>query len=113
MEQKPAPQPNAASIVLPPIPVPGVQTDHTLQQQEVALLASEYFKRFVSGCGMPDTPVDQGEFWSVQLWGGYAGSDYGRFLISMDGRRVTLTPPRSGVKSSTRSLLSHYGVQYE
>src|SRR6266568_2653108 len=89
-EQRAAPPLTAASLVLPPIAAPGVQTDHTLQQREVVVLSSEYFKRFVCGCGMPDTPVDRGEFWSVQLWGGYAGSDYGRFLISKDGRRVTL-----------------------
>ena len=61
-------------------------------------------------------PIHQwirGEFWSVQLWGGYAASDYGRFLISKDGRRVALVPPRSGLKRSTRSLLSNYGVEYE
>jgi hypothetical protein len=98
-------------IALPQIPVPGVQLDHSLQRQEVALLSSEYFRRLISGCGMPDAPVDQGEFWSVQLWGGYAGSDYGRFLISKDGRRVTLEPPRYGLKATTRSSLSHHGVQ--
>ena len=108
-----ASQPTFASVVLPPIPVPGVQTDHALEQQEVAELSWEYFKRFVSGCGMPDTPVIQGEFWRVQLWGGFAGSDYGRFLISKDGRRVTLEPPPSGLTSITRSALSHYGVQYK
>ena len=69
-----------ASISLPQIPIAGVQLDHSLKQEEVAVLSSDYFERFVSGCGMPDTPVDRGEFWSVQLWGGYAGSDYGRFL---------------------------------
>ncbi len=102
-----------SQIGLPQIPIPGVRLDHSLQQQEVAVLSSEYFKRFVSGCGMSDTPVDQGDFWSVQLWGGYAGSDYGRFLISKDGRRVALEPPRSGLKPPTRSLLSQHGVQYQ
>src|SRR5882724_5187011 len=68
MERRPAPSRAAASIVLPQVAVPGVQTDHKLQQQEVTVLSSEYFKRFVCGCGMPDTPVDQREFWSVQLW---------------------------------------------
>src|SRR4051812_4558029 len=104
---------NAPSVVLPAIAVAGVQTDHPLLQQEVAALSSEYFERFVCGCGFPDTPVDQGEFWSVQLWGGYTASDHGRFLISKDGRRVTLEPPRSRLRGSTRHLLSHYGVQYE
>jgi hypothetical protein len=87
--------------------------DHRLQQREVHAVAEEYFKTFVCGCGMPATPVEPGEFWSVQLWGGYAGSDYGRFLISKDGRLVTLEPPRSGLKSVTRHLLSNYGVHYE
>ena len=91
--------------------MPGVQPDHELRQPEVYAVSKEYFRTFVCGCGMPDTPLDHGEFWSVQLLGGYAGSDYGRFLISRDGRHVTLEPPRSGMKSSTRSLLSHYGVQ--
>jgi len=102
-----------ASILLPPISVPGVHTDHTLKPEEVSALSSEYFRRFVCGCGMPDTPVGKGEFWEVQLWGGIVGTDYGHFLISKDGRRVILEPPRSGLRSSTRHLLSGSGVQYE
>jgi hypothetical protein len=109
VKQKAPPQRAIRSVVLPVIAVPGVRTDHQLQEQEVAALASEYLKRFVTGCGMPDRPVDSGGFWSVQLWGGYAGTDYGRFLISKNGQQVTLEPPRSGLKSSTRSLLSHNG----
>jgi hypothetical protein len=101
------------SIVLPETPVEGVSFDHDLTQQEVAMLSAEYFKRFVSGCGMPDTPELEDDSWSVQLWGGYAGSDYGHFLISKDGRRVTLEPPRSGLTRSTRTLLTHFGVLSE
>lgn len=113
VKQEAPPHRTVGPVLLPVITVPGVQTDHQLQQQEVAGLASEYFKRFVSGCGMSDTPVDSGGFWNVQLWGGYAATDYGRFLISKNGQQVTLEPPPSGLKSSTRSLLSHNGVQYE
>jgi hypothetical protein len=102
-----------ASILLPSISVPSVPTGHTLRPEEVSALSSEYFKRFVCGCGMPDTPRDKGEFWKVQLWGGIVGTDYGQFLISKDGRRVILEPPRSGLKAGTRYLLSHSGVHYE
>jgi hypothetical protein len=112
-EHKADPRRGAASVLLPLISVLGVQTDHTLQPEEVTALSSEYFKRFVCGCGMPDRPIDKGEFWKVQLWGGIAGIDYGQFSISKDGRRVTLEPPRSGLKSSTRHLLSRSGVQYQ
>lgn len=103
----------ASAIVLPEVSVPGVQTGHPLQQREVALLSSEYMRRFVCTCGMPDTPLDDGRFWAVQLWGGFAGEDYGRLVLSKDGRRVSLEPPRSGLKRSTRSMLSHNGVRHE
>jgi hypothetical protein len=112
-EHKTAIQRGIGSILLPSISVPGVQTDHALQPEEVSALSSEYFRRFVCGCGMPDRPVDRGEYWEVQLWGGIVGTDYGHFLISRDGQRVTLKPPRTGLKASTRSLLSGTGVHYE
>jgi hypothetical protein len=112
-EHKTASWRGAVPILLPSISVPGVKADHALQPEEVTVLSSEYFRRFVCGCGMPDRPVDKGEYWKVQLWGGIVGTDYGQFLISKDGRRVTLEPPRSGLRSSTRSLLSHSGVHYE
>jgi hypothetical protein len=112
-EQKTTPRRGTASILLPTISVPGVPTDQILQPEEVTVLSSEYFKRFVCGRGMPDQPVDKGAFWKVQLWGGIAGTDYGQFLISKDGQRVILEPPRSGLKSSTRDWLSYYGLQHE
>lgn len=106
-------QPTQTPILLPTLAVPGVKTDHPLQRQEVAALAAEYFKSFVCGCGMPDKPVDRGGVWRVQLWGGYLATDYGRFLISRDGQQVILVPPRSGLRSSTRSMLSRNGVRQE
>jgi len=76
-------------------------------------MSSAYFLKYVCACGGPATPVKNRDGWTVQLHGGYGGSDYGRLLISRDGRRVVLEPPETGFKSSTRYLLGHYGVAYE
>jgi hypothetical protein len=101
------------AVPLPDLVVAGVVPDHSLTREEVAAVSSAYIERFVSGCGLADAPVDRGASWSVQLWGGYAGSDYGRLQISKDGRRVSLWPPRRGLSSTTKALLTRYGVSYE
>ncbi len=105
--------PSHASITLPQIPVPGLQLDHVLRQKEIADLSSHYFKSFVSGCGMSDKPVNEGNSWSVQLWGGIAGTDHGRLLISKDGRQVIYRPSKSELENSVRSRLARYPVPLE
>src|SRR5688572_13960536 len=87
---------NAKAVALPKLSVEGVIFDDGLREQEAVVLSSEYFRRFVSGCGMPDKPQDNGHYWSVQLWGGYFPSDYGTLRLAKDGSEVLLAPPRRG-----------------
>jgi hypothetical protein len=103
----------AKAIALPKLTVEGVSFSNGLQEQEAVALSSEYFRRFISGCGMPDKPQDVGSYWRVQLWGGYAGTDYGTLRFAKDGSDVLLSPPRGGFKSATRHLLRHQNVSYE
>lgn len=98
-------------VTLPP---PGIDVGAgSLDSNSAKDIASRYFWKYVSGCGMPDSPVDRGVFWSVQLWGGYAGSDYGRMWLSKDGSSVLLEAPKRGFNHVTKSMLSAQGILYE
>lgn len=99
------------AVSLPKIDVVGVRWEDGLQESEAVSLASEYFSKFVCGCGMPGHPKEEGTFWRVQLWGGYAGSDYGVLRLAKDGSEVLLEPPPRGFKSVTRKLLGHHGLR--
>ncbi|MEI9864069.1 MAG: hypothetical protein WDN00_05850 [Limisphaerales bacterium] len=89
----------------------GVHWDDGLTEKEAAILSSDYFRRFVSGCGMPDEPQSDGRFWSVQLWVGIGGTDSGRFLFAKDGSEMLLEPSKSGLSSTTREMLKRYNLE--
>ena len=94
-------------VSLPKMTVAGVFLEDGLQEQEVGALSRECFRRYVSGCGMPDKPTDDGRYWRVQLWGGYVGIDYGTLLLRKDGSEMLLEAPSGGFRSVTRHLLRH------
>ncbi len=104
---------SAKAISLPKLTVEGVSFGDGLQKQEAAALSSEYFHMFISGCGMPDKPQEDGRYWRVQLLGGYSGTDYGTLRLAKDGSDVLLSPPSGGFKSVTRQLLRHQNVSFE
>jgi hypothetical protein len=104
---------SAKGISLPQLTVQGVTLRDGLQEQEAVLLSSEYFHRFVSGCGIPDKPQDAGHYWRVQLWGGFAGTDYGTLHLAKDGKEVLLEPPERGFKTVTQRMLRYQGVTDE
>jgi hypothetical protein len=101
---------SGSAVSLPKITAEGVSYEDGIQKEEAVILSSVYFRRFVSGCGMPDTPQDAGQYWRVQLWGGYGGSDYGTLRLAKDGSEVLLAPPRRGFKSVTREMLRHHNL---
>ena len=89
-------------IALPVLAVDHVDWKDGLGEGEVKLLSSFYFKRFVSGCGMPDSPKDCGEFWCVQLWSGYVATDAGKLWFSKDGSRVFLDASKTRLNRAQR-----------
>lgn len=110
---QPAPAPQGKIISLPKVPVEGVDYSDGISGHEAQLVAAEYFRRIVGSCGMPDEPLDSGEFWSIQLWGGYAGADSGRLLLAKNGSKLLFQPPAGGLGTSTKVMLQYLGVKYE
>jgi hypothetical protein len=100
-------------VSLPKLTVDGVRFDDGLQEAEAATLSAEYFHNFVSGCGMPDKPQDDGRYWRVKLWGGYVATDYGTLRLAKDGSEALLEPPRGGFKSVTQEMLRYHNVSKE
>jgi len=101
------------SVSLPKVTVDRVTFDDGLDEREAAILSAVYFRRFVSGCGMPEKPRDDGRYWRVRLWGGYIATYQGTLQLAKDGSEVLLVPPRGGFKTVTRDLLKHENVKYE
>lgn len=98
-------QTSANVVLLPKLDVAGVSYDDGLLQSEAAILASEYFPRFISGCGMPADPKDDGRFWRVQLFSGIGGADYGALRLAKDGSELWLEAPHGGFHKVTTRLL--------
>lgn len=98
------------AVSLPKLTLDGVTFEDGLDEQEAAIVSSEYFHRFVSGCGMPDKPQDDGSYWRVQLWGGYGGTDYGTLRLAKDGSTVLLSPPRRGFGTVTQHMLRNQNL---
>lgn len=103
--------PTGSAVNLPRLAVAGVDRGDGVDESEAAALASEYFARYVSGCGMPDRPVEDGGFWRARLYGGYGGSDHGTLRIARDGSVVVLVPPKGGFKPVTLRMLSRRGLR--
>ena len=103
----------AQFVSLPKVPVEGVDYTQGITCSGAESVAVVYFRRFVAGCGMPDAPQDRGEFWCVQLWGGYAGVDYGQLWLAKDGSKILLQPPAKGLKSPTKTMLQRQGIRYD
>jgi len=99
-------------IALPEMPVPGVALKDGVQKDEASKISHHYFKAFVNGCGMPEDPVDRGEFWSTDLLCGYGGSDCGRFWIYKDSGKVLLEPTPRGLSRITKDMLTRQGVRF-
>ena len=60
-------------------------------------LASDYFLKYVSGCGIPNEVKDKEDFWSAELWGGYTGyAFYGTLWIRKSDGEVFLQPRSDG-----------------
>ncbi|HEX7861015.1 MAG TPA: hypothetical protein VF773_11850 [Verrucomicrobiae bacterium] len=104
---------SANVVSLPKLTAEGVTFEDGLEEQEAVILSSQYFHRFVSGCGMPDKPQDNGEYWRVQLWGGYVPTDYGTLQLAKDGSQVLLAPPKRGFKTVTQYMLRGHSVSFE
>jgi hypothetical protein len=101
---------SAKVISLPKLTVEGVTFNDGLQEQEAGVLSSKYFHSFVSGCGFPDEPQDDGHYWRVQLWGGYFPTDYGTLRLAKDGSEVLLVPPTRGFQTVTQHMLKYQSI---
>src|ERR1041385_7205989 len=82
------------AVSLPKLTTEGVNFDDGIQKEEAAALSSVYFDKFVSLCGMPDAPKEDGKFWRVELWCGFLPGPCGTLRIAKDGSEILLVPPR-------------------
>ena len=58
--------------------------------EEAQILSSEYFWRYVSGCGNAGKPVDGGDYWISTAYIGYAGKPM-KDKIEIEKRTGTIT----------------------
>jgi hypothetical protein len=92
-------------IELPKIAVEGVNYEDGIQYKEAVILCSEYFRRYLGLCGMPDTPDSGPEFWQSHMWRGIAGSYAGRLWIAKDGSKVLIEPARKSITTLVQKHL--------
>ena len=83
-------------ILLPALAASRAPTGEVSKAQ-AEQMTSDYFERFISLCGVPDTAEDMGAYWSSKLWGGYSGTTYfGTLWIRKSDAAVFLEPPKNG-----------------
>lgn len=104
---------NGRAVALPRLAVEGVNFNDGLKKKEAATLSVVYFRRFVSGCGEPDDPQEDGQYWRVRLWSGFNPSDAGTLRFAKDGSEVLLSPPKGGFGAITQLLLERANLIHD